>query len=223
LSVLEVALREQYSNFTWVLENRRRNTKGTSVTASDPFLGDQRKRPTESDRSRFTLVQMLADAEMLNDFDGYLRANGSIDLLPCYKAIINFQNMSFVSKGAMVSAASTLFTRFFLPGTSISGVVEKDLVDQVQLKLSEGNAYQTMFSEILFDLEWVLEDVWVKLGGKPSKSRTHHATAPNIAAAQSAASKVAVADKEAGKVVEKDKSKRGFKMSFLSNLPRGKK
>src|SRR3546814_10333977 len=120
---------------------------------------------------------MLSEPELHGEFENYLRVGPSHGLLILYYSILSFQYASFVSNAAMVQAAEATKQRWLDSSTTdasvaaVRSVLDHRMVEQVRAAIAQGNVYQTIFSEILFDLETALEQRWVKFGGKPSKAR----------------------------------------------------
>src|SRR3546814_20592940 len=123
---------------------------------------------------------MLSEPELHGEFENYLRVGPSHGLLILYYAILSFQNASFVSKAAMVQAAEATKQRWLDSSTTdasvaaVRSVLDHRTVEQVRAAIAQGNVSQTVFSDILFDLETAHEQLWVQFGGRPIQAHATH-------------------------------------------------
>lgn len=172
--------------------------------------------------SNLTFPQALAanNKEIIGEFENQLRLNRLHSLLTCRNAILSFQNDKFPTKATMSSAANAIVGRWLdSSDAAVSSALDQQMLKHVKKCISEQQISQLMFSEVLFDLECALEEVWVRLGGKTTRLRAHHNSTPNFRphGISASASAIANVSSEIGSLgnrpVSKSKTK-GFKIPF---------
>lgn len=207
-------MRERFTHFQWVLETRKKMAKTPEEHNS--------LRDFTAAIANLTLSQALAanNKEIIGEFENQLRLNRLHGLLSCRNAILSFQNDTFSTKIAMSSAANAIVGRWLdSDDTTVSNAVDLRTLEHVKKGTSEQLISQIMFSEVLFDLECALEEVWVRLGGKATRLRGHHNSTPTFRPHSISASAAAMvtASSEMSALSNRPTSKsktKGFKIPF---------